>query len=217
VTYIKLLIEISSWEIESTIYPSICLSIYLSIYLCVCLSICLSVCLPVCPSVLLSVPLWIYPSVHPSIYPSTYLFIYLPIYLSTYLSIYLSIYGSRALCWVLAAFLFPWSSTQSVGFLGRGITPSRRQLPAHGTVQTKNKRTQTSIPQVVFEPTTPLFKRSKTVHARVCAATLIAPRQLVTPKFGADYTFSKELLIISSELMNPKYSVVCEMYLSPPK
>jgi hypothetical protein len=37
----------------------------------------------------------------------------------------LSIYGSRALCWALAAFSLSWSFTQSVGLLGRGISPSQ--------------------------------------------------------------------------------------------
>jgi hypothetical protein len=30
---------------------------------------------------------------------------------------------------------------------------------------TQNKRTQTSVPRVVFEPTTPVFERTKTVHS----------------------------------------------------
>jgi hypothetical protein len=37
----------------------------------------------------------------------------------------LSIYGSTALCWTLAAFSVSWSSSQSVGLLGRGISPSQ--------------------------------------------------------------------------------------------
>jgi hypothetical protein len=45
-------------------------------------------------------------------------------YLSIYLSISLSIYGSTALCWTLAVFSFSWFFTQSVGLLGRGISPS---------------------------------------------------------------------------------------------
>jgi hypothetical protein len=38
---------------------------------------------------------------------------------------YLSIYGSTALCWALAAVSVSWSFTQSVGLLGRGISPSQ--------------------------------------------------------------------------------------------
>jgi hypothetical protein len=42
-----------------------------------------------------------------------------------YVSIYLSIYGSTALCLTLASFSVSWSYTQSVGLLGRGISPSQ--------------------------------------------------------------------------------------------
>jgi hypothetical protein len=69
-------------------------------------------------------------------------------------SISLSVYGSTDLCWALAAFSVSWSFTQSVGLFGRGIR----------TTQTQNKRTQTCMPQVGFEPTTPAFERAKTVH-----------------------------------------------------
>jgi hypothetical protein len=34
-------------------------------------------------------------------------------------------YGSTALCWALTAFSVSWSYTQSVGLLGRGISPSQ--------------------------------------------------------------------------------------------
>jgi hypothetical protein len=36
-----------------------------------------------------------------------------------------SIYGSTAVCWTSAAFSVSWSFTQTVGFLGRGISPSQ--------------------------------------------------------------------------------------------
>jgi hypothetical protein len=54
-----------------------------------------------------------------------------------------------------------------------GDQPVARPLPAHRTAQTQNKRTQTSMPQVRFEPTTPVFKRAKTVHDLDRAATVI--------------------------------------------
>jgi hypothetical protein len=38
---------------------------------------------------------------------------------------YLSIYGSTALRWISAAFSVSWSFPQSVGLLGRGISPSQ--------------------------------------------------------------------------------------------
>jgi hypothetical protein len=57
--------------------------------------------------------------------------------------------------------------TQSVGLLGRGINPSQGHY-LHRTTQTQNKRTQTSMPQVRFEPTIPVLERAKTVHALDC-------------------------------------------------
>jgi hypothetical protein len=67
----------------------------------------------------------IYLSIYPSIDLSIYLFICLFIYLSICLSVYLSIYGSTANFWILAAFSVSYSYTQSVGLLGRGISPSK--------------------------------------------------------------------------------------------
>jgi hypothetical protein len=49
-----------------------------------------------------------------------------------------------------------------------GDQPVARQLPAHRAAQTQNKRTRTFMPRVGFEPTIPIFKRAKTVHALVC-------------------------------------------------
>jgi hypothetical protein len=83
---------------------------YLSIYLSICLSVCLSV------SVCLSIYLSIYPSIYLSIYLSICLSSYLSVRVSIYLSIYLSIYG----CFF--SFLI---YTQSVGLLGRVISPSQ--------------------------------------------------------------------------------------------
>jgi hypothetical protein len=50
-----------------------------------------------------------------------------------------------------------------------------KPLAAHMTTETQNKRTQTSMPRVKFEPTTPAFERAKTVHALDRAATVINP------------------------------------------
>jgi hypothetical protein len=49
----------------------------------------------------------------------------------------------------------PWTADQTVA----------RPLPTHRTTQTQNKRAQTSMPQVGFKPTMPVFKRANTVHA----------------------------------------------------
>jgi hypothetical protein len=54
-----------------------------------------------------------------------------------------------------------------------GDQPVARPLPTHRTTQTQNKRTQTSMPRVVYEPTIPVFERAKTVHALGRAATVI--------------------------------------------
>jgi hypothetical protein len=53
--------------------------------------------------------------------------------------------------------------TQSVGLLGRRLSPSQGRYL--NTAQHKeNKRTQTSMPQVGFEPPIPVFMQAKTVH-----------------------------------------------------
>jgi hypothetical protein len=81
------------------------------------------------------------------------------------------LYGSIAL-WTLAFFSFlilyrvgrtPWTGDQ----------PLVRKLPTHRTTQTQNKRTQTSMHRVGFEPKTSVFERAKTVHALDRAATVI--------------------------------------------
>jgi hypothetical protein len=51
-------------------------------------------------------------------------------------------------------------------------TPARH-LATHKTIQTQNKRTQESMPRVGFEPTTPVFKRAKTIHTLRRAATVV--------------------------------------------
>jgi hypothetical protein len=71
----------------------------------------------------------------------------------------------------LQPFIRPWLlfqflnlCTQSVGHW-TGDQPAARLLSAHRTVQTQNKRTQTTMLQVGFELTIPVFERAKTVHA----------------------------------------------------
>jgi hypothetical protein len=53
-----------------------------------------------------------------------------------------------------------------------GISPSQG-LYTHRTTQTQNKRTQTFMPRMGFEPTIPVFERANTVHALERAATVI--------------------------------------------
>jgi hypothetical protein len=59
---------------------------------------------------------------------------------------------------------------QSVGLLGRGISPSQGRYLHRAT---QNKRRQTSMPWLVYEPTIPVFERTKTLHALDCAVTVI--------------------------------------------
>jgi hypothetical protein len=73
--------------------------------------------------------------------------------------------------WPLFSFLIlytvgstPWTGDQ----------PVARPLPTHRTTKTQNKRTQTSVPRVGFEPTIPVLERKKTVHAIVMGLKHIA-------------------------------------------
>jgi hypothetical protein len=84
-------------------------------------------------------------------------------------TIYLSLYSPCG-PWPLFQFLnlytvgkIPWTGDQ----------PVARPLPAHRTAQTQNKRTQTSMPWVGFEPTIPVFERAKAVHVLDREATVI--------------------------------------------
>jgi hypothetical protein len=54
-----------------------------------------------------------------------------------------------------------------------GDQPVARPLPTHRTAQTQNKRTQTSIPRVGFEPKISVFEQAKTVQASDRAVTMI--------------------------------------------
>jgi hypothetical protein len=80
---------------------------------------------------------------------------------------------------VLQPFVGPWPvlSFLMLYTVGRtpwtGEQPVARPLPVQRTTKTQNKRTQTSMPRVGFERTTPVFERAKTVHALDRAATVI--------------------------------------------
>jgi hypothetical protein len=87
---------------------------------------------------------------------------------------YLSIY----LLMALQPFVGPWPlfSFLILYTIGRipwtGDQPVARPLPIHRT-QIQNKRTQTSMAQVGFEPPITVIERAKTVHALDRAATLL--------------------------------------------
>jgi hypothetical protein len=89
-------------------------------------------------------------------------------YPSIHLSIYLWLYGPLL---GLGRF-FSSSFTQSVGLLGRGISPSQGCY-LHTGQHKQIERTQTFMPQMGFEPTIPVFERAKTVHALDRATTAI--------------------------------------------
>jgi hypothetical protein len=149
------------------------------------LSICLPVYIPNYLPTYLSTYLPIYLSVYLSVYIPTYLPIYNPIYLSIYLSVCLSVYLSLALQTLLDlghifSFLIlytvsrtPWTGDQSVA----------KPLLTHRKTQTHNKRTQTSKLWMGLEPTTPVFERSKTVHALDRAATAIGVDSIQRKQF----------------------------------
>jgi hypothetical protein len=87
-------------------------------------------------------------------------------------------YVTYCLSIVPQPFVGPWPLfqfldlfTQSVGPLGRGISSSQSRY-LHTGQHKQNKRTQTSIPQVRFEPTIPVFDQTKTVHGLDRAATV---------------------------------------------
>jgi hypothetical protein len=90
--------------------------------------------------------------------------------LSVYLSIYLRFYSPLLNLDRFFSFLnFLHSRYDSLA----GDQTVAKPLPAHRTAQIQNKGTQTTMPQVSFEPTIPVFERAKTVHALDRAATVI--------------------------------------------
>jgi hypothetical protein len=136
-------------------------SFYLSIYLSIYLStrIHLSIYLPI----------YLLVSIYLSTYLSTriYLSAYLPVCLSIYLWLYSPFVGSRPISQVLDLLHRGYDS------LDGGSVRCKAATCTHRTAQTQNKRTQTSMPQVGFEPTIPAFELDKTVSALVRAATVI--------------------------------------------
>jgi hypothetical protein len=70
----------------------------------------------------------------------------------------------------LSRFSVSLSFTQSVGLLGGGS--ARRKAATYTQHNTENKRTQTSVPSVGFEPTIPALERAETAYASDRAATV---------------------------------------------
>jgi hypothetical protein len=79
----------------------------------------------------------------------------------------------------LQPFVRPWPLFQFINPYTIGRTPWAGDqavagpLPTHRATETQNKRTQTSMPRVGFEPTIPVLEQTKTVQALDCAAKVI--------------------------------------------
>jgi hypothetical protein len=90
----------------------------------------------------------------------------------------MSVCGSTALCWTFAVFFCFFFQFLDLYIVGRTPwtenQPVARSEPADRAAQTQNKRTQTSMPQVGFKPTIPVFERAKTVHVLDLVATVIS-------------------------------------------
>jgi hypothetical protein len=74
--------------------------------------------------------------------------------------------------WTLAAFSVTEPYTQSVGSLGRGISPPKGRY-LHTEQHKHNKRTQKSVPRAGFQPTIRGFHQAKRVDVLDRAATVI--------------------------------------------
>jgi hypothetical protein len=83
--------------------------------------------------------------------------------------------------------------TQSVGPLGRGISPSQGRCLHTEQHKTQNKRTQTSIPWAGIEPTIPVFELAKTVYALDRAATVIGQGTTASSKMPSSSSFMKHI------------------------
>jgi hypothetical protein len=97
----------------------------------------------------------------------TYVFTLGSIHPSTYVWLYSSLLG-------LGLFSSLLIFCRVVGLLGRGIRPSQG-LCLHTEQHKQNKRTQTSMTRMGFEPTISVFKLTKIVHALDRSTTVIGP------------------------------------------
>jgi hypothetical protein len=86
---------------------------------------------------------------------------------------YLFIYDSTVLLLDIGRF-FSFLILYTVGRTPWTVDqPITRPLPTHRTTHKKNKRTETSMPRVGFEPMILVFEREKTIHALDRMATVI--------------------------------------------
>jgi hypothetical protein len=118
---------------------------------------------------------------------------------------FLAIYGSTALVDLARFFSF------SVGRTPRmGISPSQGRY-LHTEQHKQNKRTQTSMSRVGFEPTIPVFERAKTVHSIDSAATVIYLLHLL---IHITLPFMSKSPMCSHHFTHSDYSFVCLCHLS---
>jgi hypothetical protein len=100
--------------------------------------------------------------------------------------------GPTAL-WTLAAFSVSESYTQLVVLPGQGISPSQGCY-LHTGQHKQNKHTQTSMPQLGFELTTPVIERAKMVHALGRMATVIGICLVHSKKLTTDIWHTAAIL-----------------------
>jgi hypothetical protein len=79
----------------------------------------------------------------------------------------------------LQPFVGPWSLFQFFNLYIAGRTPWTGDQPVARPLPTQNKRTETSMTQVGFELTIPVFEGAKTVYALDSAVTVIGWRTLI--------------------------------------
>jgi hypothetical protein len=90
----------------------------------------------------------------------------------------------------------PWTRDQ----------PIARPLPTQSTTQSQNKRTQTYVPLVTFEPTTPVFEQAKTVYALdQCCPTFLCTRAQFTDAYGGAGATTLLLLLLLLLPLNTYY------------
>jgi hypothetical protein len=116
----------------------------------------------------LLIPLWLLYLVYYSIIFMFALSIYLSILSNLFIHLSIALQHPFVGLWPL---FFQFLDFYTFGWAGD--QPVARPLPAHRTAQTKNKRTQTSMTQVEFEPTIAVFERAKKVYDLDRAATVI--------------------------------------------
>jgi hypothetical protein len=104
----------------------------------------------------------------------------------------------------LQPFVGPWSLFGFLILYTVGMTfwtgdePTARPLPIHTTTQTQNKRRQTYMPWLGFEPTDAVFEQLKTFYALNRAATVIGN---VPDHFCTNQMHTWQLIIILFKLL----------------